>query len=107
MNAFLLTAAGLSLLLMTALVQAEPQGNAPADMKLTDDQCITLWKQAATGQPDGETIPAAAAAPYVKDLSKADTDKDGKVSTKEWADACKGGVVTSAPAAAPEQKKTP
>ena len=104
MNSFLVTAAGLSLVLMTALVQAEPQVNAPSDMKLTDEQCVTIWKQAAaagTAKADPEAVPLDAVRPYVKDVVKTDTDKSGTVSTKEWADACKAGFVMTPAAAAP------
>ena len=96
----------LSLLLMTALVQAEPQANAPSDMKLTDEQCVTIWKKAEaadTAKVDPEALPVEVVRPFVKDVTKTDSDKSGTVSTKEWADACKIGLVTTGPAAPPDQ----
>lgn len=108
MTHFLLTAAGLSLLLMTAFVNAEPQANAPSDMKMTDDQCVVIWKQAEaadTVKADPDALPLDAVRPYIKDLMKADPDANGLISTKEWAAACKAGLVTTSPAVPPEQVK--
>lgn len=104
MNQFLLTAAGLSLLLMTALVNAEPQANAPADLKMTDEQCSTLWNK-ARGQSIGELKPDEAK-PYVRDFAKADTNKDTTLDSKEWADACKLGLVASSPLVPAEKVTT-
>lgn len=108
MNRFMLTAAALSLLFISALVSAnaEPQSNAPSDMKITDEQCVTLWKQAAAGvAEDTESIPAQAGTAYIKDMAKVDADKDGKLSTKEWANACKSGLIMSTPAVPAEAPK--
>lgn len=109
MNRFLLTATGLSLILMTALVNAEPQVNAPADMKLTDEQCVALWKQAEaadTVKAEPEALPVDVVRPFVKDLTKTDTDGSKTISTKEWAAACEAGFVMPAPTA-PAEKVAP
>lgn len=96
MNRFLLTATGLSLLLMTALVNAaEPQANAPADLKLTDEQCSTLWVK-ARGASIGE-LTLAEAKPYLKDFTKADVNDSGSLDSKEWSDACTAGLVSTSP----------
>lgn len=105
MNRFLITATGLSLIFMSVLVNAaEPQINVPADMKVTDEQCVTLWKQAEaadTAKADPEAVPLDVVRPFVKDFGKIDSDKSGTVSTKEWADACKSGLVMTPAAASP------
>lgn len=88
------------------LAEAEPQANAPADMKLTDEQCVTIWKQAHAADkatPETETLSLDAVQPYVKDVAKVDLDRDKLISTKEWADACKAGLVMSAPAVPAEK----
>jgi hypothetical protein len=96
MNRFLLTATGLSLIFMTALVNAaEPQMNAPADLKLTDEQCSTLWTK-ARGESIGE-LKLDEAKPYLKDFTKADIDESGSLDSKEWSDACKAGLVSTSP----------
>jgi hypothetical protein len=104
MTRFLLTAAGLSFVFTAALVKAEPQANAPDDMKLTDDQCVMIWTQAEaadTVKAEPDAVPLDVVRPYVKDVTKMDPDKSGTVSTKEWADACKSGFVMTPAAAAP------
>lgn len=100
MTRIVFTAAALSFCFMTALVNAEPQANAPADMKLTDDQCVMIWKQAhAADKAPAETemLSLDAVRPFLKDVAKADVDRDKLISTGEWADACKAGLVMSAP----------
>lgn len=94
MNRFLLTAAGLSLVLMTALVNAaEPQANAPADLKMTDKQCSTLWNK-ARGTSIGE-LTLDEAKPYVQDFSRADTNKNQTLDSTEWTAACQAGLVAT------------
>lgn len=68
---------------------------AAADMKLTDQQCTTLWTT-AMGSSTGD-LTMEKAKPYIKDLKSADTNSDSKLSATEWKDACaKGWVMSSA-----------
>lgn len=110
MNPYLLTATGLSLLLMTVLVNAaEPQVNVPADMKITNEQCVTIWKQAEaadTVKAEPEALPVDVVRPFVKDITKTDTDGSRTISTKEWAVACEAGWVMTSPAV-PAEKIAP
>lgn len=104
----LLLITGLVLIAMAGLPpSARPQpaaADAP-DLALTDDQCVILWKRAqgTLGDVGGATeISLDAAKPFVKDTARADADADGKLTTKEWADACTAGLIMSAPVVAPE-----
>ena len=110
MNPYLLTATGLSLLLMTVLVNAaEPQVNVPADMKITNEQCVTIWKQAEAAdkvKAEPEALPVDVVRPFVKDVTKTDTDGSRTISTKEWAAACEAGLVMTSPAV-PADKVAP
>lgn len=101
MYRFLVSAAVLSLAFMPVPGDAAPQSNVPADMKLTDEQCVTIWKRAhASSGADvqAEEIALAAARPYLKDADKVNLDGNGTISTQEWASACKAGLVMSTPA---------
>ncbi len=93
MHRFLLTATALSLVFMTALVNAaEPQANAPADLKMTDKQCSTLWTK-ARGESIGE-LTLDEAKPYIQDFTRADTNKNQTLDSTEWAAACQAGLVS-------------
>lgn len=94
MNRFLITATGLSLIFMSVLVNAaEPQANAPADLKLTDKQCSTLWIK-ARGTSIGE-LTLDEAKPYIQEFTKADTNKNQTLDSTEWAAACQAGLVST------------
>lgn len=93
MNPSLLAAAVLSLLLTTPLHAAEPQANAPADLKLTDEQCSTLWTK-ARGTSIGE-LTLDEAKPYIQEFTKADTNKNQTLDSTEWAAACQAGLVST------------
>ena len=64
-------------------------------MKMTDQQCTTLWTT-AHGSGSGD-LSKDKAQHYVKDFKKADINADSKLSATEWKDACaKGWVMSSA-----------
>lgn len=88
----------------TLALAAETQANAPADMKLTDAQCTTLWSK-ASGGATGD-LAMYKAQPFVKDFKKADINADSKLSETEWKEACaKGWVMSEAtPAATPAKQ---
>ncbi len=71
----------------------ETKAAAPADMKMTDAQCTTLWSS-AMGTATGD-LAMDKAQPYVKDFKKADVNGDSKLSASEWKDACSKGWVMS------------
>ena len=65
--------------------------NARAHTKLTQVECDTLWNQA---NPSGAaTITQAQAQPYVTDFKAANLDGDSTLDQKEFAAACKNGLV--------------
>lgn len=68
-------------------------GQTPADMKLTDAQCSTLWTQALAGS--SSDLSKEQAMPYVTDFKKADTSGDNQLSQTEWTAACEQGWVRS------------
>ncbi len=72
---------------------AETQTNAPADMKLTKQQCATLWDKARAGGSGDLSMDQAK--PFLKDFEKADVNKDESLSSDEWASACQKGWVMS------------
>ena len=66
-------------------------GAYAADTKLTQAECDTLWNQA---NPSGAaTITQAQAQPYVIDFKAANPDGDSSLDQKEFATACKNGLV--------------
>jgi hypothetical protein len=66
-------------------------GAYAADTKLTQAECDTLWNQA---NPSGAaTITQAQAQPYVIDFKAANLDGDSSLDQKEFATACKNGLV--------------
>ena len=79
--------------LASPLAFAEPQANAPADMKITDQQCDTLWQQA--GGTGSTELTADKVQKFVKDFKKADANANSKLSATEWKDACAKGYVMS------------
>jgi hypothetical protein len=66
-------------------------GAHAAGTKLTQAECDTLWNQA---NPSGATtITQAQAQPYVTDFKAANADGDSSLDQKEFATACKSGLV--------------
>ena len=66
-------------------------GAHAAGTKLTQAECDTLWNQA---NPSGAaTITQAQAQPYVTDFKAANLDGDSSLDQKEFATACKNGLV--------------
>ena len=66
-------------------------GAYAADTKLTQAECDTLWNQA---NPSGAaTITQAQAQSYVIDFKAANPDGDSSLDQKEFATACKNGLV--------------
>jgi len=76
-----------------ASAESKTQANAPSDMKLTSQQCTTLWSKAHGG--GAGDLSADKAKPYLKDFDKADVNKDEKLSSDEWSSACQQGWVMS------------
>ena len=66
-------------------------GAHAAGTKLTQAECDTLWNQA---NPSGAaTITQAQAQPYVTDFKAANLDGDSSLDQKEFATACKNGLI--------------
>ena len=96
-------AAALSLAPLS-IAYAETQANAPADMKMTDAQCTTIWSQASAGATGDLAMDKAK--PFVKDFKLADVNADAKLSAAEWKAACaKGWVMSDANAAATDRTR--
>lgn len=85
-------AAALSLAPLS-IAYAETQANAPADMKMTDAQCTTIWSKASAGATGDLAMDKAK--PFVKDFKMADVNADSKLSAAEWKAACAKGWVMS------------
>ena len=66
-------------------------GEGPADLKLTQAQCETLWKQADSS--GAGTLSQSQAQPYVGDFKSLDGDANGKLSGAEFLKGCEGGMV--------------
>lgn len=79
-----------------SLMSGVAAANAPADLKMTKDQCSTLWMK-ALGSTSGN-LAMDKAAPYVADFKKADTNSDKMLSSAEWMAACDQGNVRTADA---------
>lgn len=74
---------------------------APADMKMTEAQCATLWTEAHAGSSGDLSM--SKAEPYVRNFKTADANGDNKLSESEWNAACNtGGVKTSSVSGASE-----
>jgi hypothetical protein len=66
-------------------------GAHAAGMQLTQAECDTLWNQS---NPSGAaTITQSQAQPYVTDFKAANLDGDNSLDQKEFAAACKSGLV--------------
>lgn len=76
--------------------------NAPADMKLTQAQCDTLWGQASAGVTGDVAMDKAQ--PFTKDFKKVDTNSDGKLSAAEFQAGCTNGLVQMSQANTPSQQ---
>ena len=76
-----------------ASAESKTQANAPSDMKLTSQQCATLWNKAQGGASGDLSLDKAK--PFLKESDKADVNKDKKVSSEEWSSACQKGWVMS------------
>lgn len=84
-----------------AFAEAAKTDMKPSDMKVTDQQCNTLWSQ-ALGSNTGD-LAMDKANPFVKDFSMADKNGDKKLSQTEWTNACKEGWIHSASNAPTDQ----
>jgi len=71
----------------------EPSGRPSA--VLDDAACQKVWKMAS---PNGDTLAADKAVPYVVNFEMVDTDKDGKISAAEFTTGCGKGWIQSADA---------
>jgi hypothetical protein len=65
----------------------------PSDLKMTEDQCSTLWTQALAGSSGN--LSKEKAKPYVNDFKKVDKNGDKSLSEVEWTDACSQGGIQS------------
>jgi hypothetical protein len=83
------------------LLSGVAAANAPADLKMTKDQCSTLWMK-ALGSTSGD-LAMDKAAPYVADFKKADTNSDKMLSSSEWMAACDQGNIRTADAGVTDQ----
>ena len=86
------------------LLSGVAAANAPADLKMTKDQCSTLWMK-ALGSASGD-LAMDKAAPYVADFKKADTNSDKMLSSSEWMAACDQGNIRTADAGVTDQGTT-
>lgn len=57
---------------------------------LNHAKCQEVWSKAV---PTGDTLAQADAAPYIVNFHQADPDGDGTIDKKEFAAACKKGLV--------------
>jgi hypothetical protein len=62
---------------------------------LDDAACQDVWKMAS---PNGDTLAADKAVPYIVNFQMVDTDKDGKISAAEFKTGCGKGWVQTADA---------
>jgi hypothetical protein len=69
----------------------EPSGRPSA--VLDDAKCDSVWK---TASPNGDTISADKAVPYVVNFQMVDSNKDGKVSQSEFKAGCGKGWIQAA-----------
>jgi hypothetical protein len=96
---------GAAVLFATAsLMAGVSAANAPADLKMTKEQCVTLWTK-AIGTKSGD-LAMDMATPYVTDFKKADTNSDKMLSSSEWMAACDQGNIRTADAGLSEQGST-
>ena len=71
----------------------EPSGRPSA--VLDDSACQNVWKMAS---PNGDTMSADKAAPFIVNFQMVDTDKDTKISAAELKTGCGKGWIQSADA---------
>ena len=96
---------GAAVVLATAsIMPGISAANSPADLKMTKDQCATLWTK-AIGTTSGD-LAMDMAKPYVTDFKKADTNSDKMLSSTEWMAACDQGNIRTADAGASDQGST-
>jgi hypothetical protein len=77
-----------------AIAAALPASAAEPNMKLTQAQCDTIWKQA--NPTNASTITEAQAQAFVSDVKTANPDGDGTLDKAEFSKACSMGLVKSA-----------
>jgi hypothetical protein len=84
------------LILASALAIAAAIPASAGDMKMTQAQCDTLWKQA--NPSNAATITESAAQAYISDVKAANPDGDGTLDKAEFSKACSSGLVKSSAA---------
>lgn len=94
-NALMISATTATICAASAFADTAPLN----DMKMTKQQCATLWTK-ALGSSSGD-LAMDKAKPYVTDFKKSDSNSDGKLSSSEWMAACDNGWVKTASASEP------
>lgn len=78
----------------SASAQNTPSTNGSGSaMKLTQNECSSVWQQA--GGSSGKGLTEAQAKPYVSDFKSANPDGDLTIDQNEFMNACSKGLVKS------------
>lgn len=79
------------LILASAIAIAAAIPASAGDVKMTQAQCETLWKQA--NPTNAATISESQAQAFISDVKAANPDGDGTLDKAEFAKACSSGLV--------------
>jgi hypothetical protein len=84
-----------AVLVGVALIGGSVQAATKPGPRLANNQCQAMWKMAS---PNGETLGQNSATPYVLNFTMVDSDRNGKITSKEFRRGCKNGWITAADA---------
>lgn len=87
----LCTASVAALLVSGGLAFAQADADAGAELKLSQEQCGSIWSRADTA--GSGSLSDAQASEYVSDFSAVDTNSDGELSAAEFMAGCEQGLI--------------